>query len=428
MQIGGKHYVSFDDSKREFSFKDKFDRPLLSLNYDIELRCILRDPSSIISPNVNYVGIIFWGKGYYQQMKNKDDMKGIYIIRNWIDQTINSRGGKIHTAFNTGTVIMMESSKLMKDGINNSNPHWKLWEHVFGKSHADFIVDNPSIFYLMTGFSWNQDAQQFIFRSGLANTTNNGKQLLVKRDLTRTNDYSHIKYDLVVSGDDNTVFGDLDKSEKDEITSIHKDEDPVLQKFLSKQLNKLIINNKSNPYELVSYKPPVKWYRVTPDHAKSVVISSEPGDINLITDKYIIWNLENGLTRQGDRLYCPEPMIHARKHNGKVYKSNILTKKTSPYLTNKYWTSELYHKSGVHPDNHVYYYDYHNMLQIDIWFEGTIHKEKLRMSYLAREPKFENGNDELQDILLKIIYNKRFYEKYLVYKTKYKLLQNKLNN
>ena len=169
--MGGKHYVSFDDIKKEFSFKDKFDRILLSLNYDINLQCIFKDPSSKISQDTNYVGIIFWGKGYYQQMRNKHDMKDIYVIRNWIDQTINHKGKANNTAFNSGTVIIMESSKQMELGGNNTNPHWKLWEYIFGNSYNNFIIENPNTFYLMTGFSWNQESKEFIFKSGLANTT-----------------------------------------------------------------------------------------------------------------------------------------------------------------------------------------------------------------------------------------------------------------
>ena len=420
MQIGGKHYVSFNETIKKFSFMDKFDRNLLSLNYDINLRCLFQDSSSTFSEDKNYVGIIFWGKGYYQQMKDQNDIKDIYVIRNWIEKTTRHK-----EAFNSGTVIIMESDKLIKTSTISSNPHWKLWEYIFGKSYNNFIIENPNTFYLMTGFSWNKNDKQFIFKSGLANSTNQSKNILVENNLGDSPYYTHIKYDLIASGDDNYVFADLDKIKKKEIDSIHKDEDIHLQDFLLDKLSTLFTNN-CYPYNIVSYNPPVKWYRITPDHEKLTFISS---NVSLIKDKYLIWILEDRLNMYGKMLNCPKPELYKQIQLNKVYAKNILGMQTFPFLVNKYWTSELYHKSSINPDSHIYYFDYHNMLQIDIWFEGKLQNNKVRMSYLVRDPIFKNGNEKLQEHLLEIInlnYT-NFYNKYLIYKTKYNLLKNKLD-
>ena len=42
------------------------------------MRCLFEDSDK------NYVGIIFWGKGYYQQMIHENDEKDISVSGNWI--------------------------------------------------------------------------------------------------------------------------------------------------------------------------------------------------------------------------------------------------------------------------------------------------------------------------------------------------------
>jgi hypothetical protein len=393
MQTGGKHYVSFNDDGNEFSFTDKFNSPLLTLNKDIKLRCLFIDASTQFSQKKNYVGIIFWGKGFYRENKTSRGMEDIYVASKWIESSARLKytGGE---AFNAGTVIIMESDNSKSQ---TSAPHWKLWEKFFGKSYKEFIIENPDTFYLMTGFSWNSIGKQFIFRSGLANSTNLTKGFIDNPIYSES--HSHIRDNLITTGD--TIENIRTKN----IDITQKEEDTHLQQILQVKLNELFTNN-CNPYNN-SYNPPVKWYRISPDHTNQTIISPN-SKVSLIEDKHLIWTLENGLNMRGLKYNCPKPKKDLRIHQYEkvytyTYTYNDDDLYPNLYLSNEYWTSELYHKSSTKPDDHVYYFDYHNMTQIDIWYEGLVENDQIRMSHLVRDPIFRSDNEDHQRRLLNFV-------------------------
>ena len=377
MQVGGKHYVSIDS--RNITFNDYLGEKLLSIpKNDFRLTYLFEDTGNDFDSKRNYVGLIFWAK----ILVNKETGLPNKVLKNWTMPT-NRHDGMARPgqeAFRTGTVLMRPINELSNP--KSRSPHWILWEDFFKYNkekqiYLDYVADNPETALLITGFSYTARGEKWSFRSALANSTAH---------------FKHFDGDTKVEYMIKNVLAD-DTSKTD--YKKFKEEDGELAETLEKEI-KVLINNKG----VYPIKGKIKWSRISPDHKTG---NLDNGNVSELTDPFVINTLEEGYLKTKNLTNPPMPEVESKiQFEHGVYSNNRerfrignphnkIDRGTIYLEPDTFKISDFYHKGtgSRNSDGHVYYFDYANMIQVDVWFEGQRQNGQVRISKLIRDPPFE---------------------------------------